>query len=85
MISQLLHLPFPLGLSLIMLLPPWAGYLVLGLLVLGLISCGGFILARLGYKPLWALLMVIPVVQIAAYWALAFMRWPRDSTARQQD
>ena len=32
MISQLLHLPFPLGLSLLMLLPPWAGYLVLGLL-----------------------------------------------------
>ncbi len=78
MISAALGLPFPLGLALLQLLPAWAGYLLLGVVVLGLISCAGFILARLGRSPLWALLLVVPVFQILAVWVLAFQRWPRE-------
>lgn len=69
--------PFLTGFDLLMGLPLTLGYVVLGILVLGLIGASGFILARLGIKPLWALLIVVPVAQLIAPWALAYMRWPR--------
>jgi hypothetical protein len=76
MISDLLGVP--LGFELLMALPYWLGYLVLGVLVLGLIGGAGFILARLGISPLWALLLVVPVGQLIAYWWLAYAAWPRE-------
>jgi hypothetical protein len=76
MISELIGIP--LGFELLMWLPHWLGYLLLGVLVVGLIGCGGFVLARLGISPLWALLLVVPVLQLAAYWWLAFKAWPRE-------
>lgn len=38
----------------------------------------GFILKRLGFNPLWALLSFIPALGIPALWLLTFLRWPRD-------
>jgi hypothetical protein len=78
MISDYLNLPFPLGFELLLQLPVWAAYLVLGFLVLGLLSASGFILARLGHSPLWALVLIVPLAQIIAYWTLALKRWPRE-------
>lgn len=77
MIAELLHLPFPLGMDLLQMMPATLGYLLLGIVVLGWISASGFVLARLGIKPLWALLLVVPYAQIVAYWALAYKEWPR--------
>lgn len=78
MIADFLDLPFPLGMDLLQALPMTLGYLLLGFIVVGLVSAGGFVLARLGIKPLWALLLVVPVVQIVALWGFATRKWPRE-------
>jgi hypothetical protein len=77
MISSALGLPFPLGLPLLMLLPTWLGYLIMGMLILLLLALAGFVLARLGFKPLWSLLLIVPFAQVVVVWALALCRWPR--------
>lgn len=79
MISDLLGLPFPLGFELLQSMPMWAANLMLGLLLAGLLSASGFVLARLGRSPLWALLLLVPMVQIIAYWVFAYKPWPRES------
>jgi len=66
------------GLDLLMSLPPWLGYLILGLEILVFVSCAGFVLARLGHKPFWALLLLVPVLQVALWWGLAYTIWPRE-------
>jgi hypothetical protein len=38
----------------------------------------GRILDRLGISPFWSVLALIPVVNLAALWLLAFSAWPRD-------
>jgi hypothetical protein len=37
----------------------------------------GFILKRLGFNPLWALLAFVPAVGVPALWLLAFIGWPQ--------
>ena len=39
----------------------------------------GFILKRLGYTPLWALLSFIPALGVPALWLFSYIRWPRDA------
>jgi uncharacterized membrane protein YhaH (DUF805 family) len=34
------------------------------------------IVRRVGYSGWWALLMIVPGVNVIALWALAFIRWP---------
>jgi uncharacterized membrane protein YhaH (DUF805 family) len=34
------------------------------------------IVRRAGYSGWWALLMIVPGVNVIALWALAFIRWP---------
>jgi hypothetical protein len=34
------------------------------------------IVRRVGYSGWWALLIIVPGVNIIALWALAFIRWP---------
>ena len=36
------------------------------------------ILRRMGYSRAWAILWLIPVANIVALWALAYIKWPRD-------
>jgi predicted ABC-type exoprotein transport system permease subunit len=36
------------------------------------------ILRRIGYSRAWALLWLIPIVNIIALWVLASAKWPRD-------
>lgn len=78
MIADLLHLPFPLGFDLLQAMPPALGYLLLGLIIMGWISAAGFVLARLGYRPLWAFALVVPFVQTIVLWLFAYSRWPRE-------
>lgn len=70
---------FPIGFTLLMALPYTLGYVVLGVLVLGLIGASGFVLARLGIKPLWALVLPVPFVQVISLWVFAYKRWPREN------
>jgi hypothetical protein len=36
----------------------------------------GRILGRLGSSPFWSVLAVIPLINLAALWLLAFRDWP---------
>lgn len=33
---------------------------------------------RAGYPPVWAFLMVVPVVNLIVMWLFAFARWPNE-------
>jgi hypothetical protein len=37
----------------------------------------GRILNRIGFSPLWSLLIFVPLVNLIALWILAFTEWPR--------
>lgn len=37
------------------------------------------ILRRLGLAGWWALLAIVPLVNLLALWIFAFARWPRDA------
>ena len=50
----------------------------MGLLVAGTLTLAGFILARLGYKPLWALLLIVPTANVISLWVLALIKFPRE-------
>ncbi len=36
----------------------------------------GRILGRLGFSPLWSVLVFAPLLNLVALWALAFVDWP---------
>jgi len=76
--------PFPLGFELLQAMPATLGYLVLGIIVLGLVSAAGFVLARVGIKPLWAVLSVVPFLQVIAIWVFAYKSWPRKPGTPEQ-
>jgi len=38
----------------------------------------GRILNRIGFSPLWSVLMFIPLVNLIALWILAFTEWPGE-------
>jgi len=52
-------------------------WLVLLVVVFGLWLVGR-VLRKAGYSPWWALLTVVPVVNIICWWVFAFASWPRD-------
>jgi hypothetical protein len=36
----------------------------------------GRILSRIGFSPLWSVVMFVPLVNLIALWILAFTDWP---------
>lgn len=38
----------------------------------------GRILGRIGFSPLWAIAMFIPLLNLVVLWVLAFTEWPGD-------
>jgi hypothetical protein len=52
----------------------WLGFIVM---IAAVIYPVGRILGRIGFSPLWSILMFIPVVNLIALWILAFTEWPR--------
>lgn len=65
-------------------LPEWIGYTLLGLMMMLALTAGGFILARMGIKPLFVLFLLIPVVQIVVFWILAYAPWQAERLRREQ-
>jgi hypothetical protein len=59
-------------------LSPYISMSIVGLMVTGMLGCAGFALARMGYKPLWALLLLAPTISVAALWVVAFLPFPRE-------
>jgi type VI protein secretion system component VasK len=45
----------------------------------------GRILQRLGFNPLWCLVMFIPLVGTIALWLFAYSRWPALENAGSRD
>lgn len=56
-------------------LPQWGEYLLQGILIFIMLSSAAVVLTRTGRNPYFAFLMIIPFVQIAAVWYLAFSTW----------
>jgi hypothetical protein len=38
----------------------------------------GRILSRIGFSPLWSVLVFVPFVNLVALWILAFIDWPEQ-------
>lgn len=57
-------------------LPLWAEYLLKGLTILCMMAFPAVAVGRAGRSPYFALLLMIPLVNVAAVWAFAYARWP---------
>ncbi|NYZ17350.1 hypothetical protein HL658_32810 [Azospirillum sp. RWY-5-1] len=57
-------------------LEPWLGYLIVAAILTYTLSIGGWVLAKAGRSPLWILLLLVPYLNVIAFWAFAFARWP---------
>jgi hypothetical protein len=57
-------------------IPIWLAYLVMSLLLVYAMMAAGWVLAKAGRSPLWAFLLLVPWVNVAAIWVFAFVRWP---------
>ena len=54
-----------------------AGHWILMAVAIGLVLYPvGRILGRLGFSPIWSLVALFPLVNLAALWILAFVAWP---------
>lgn len=62
--------------------PEWAQYLLQGITIFVLLSCGAVIAARAGRNPYWSLLFLVPFVYVpsvvAMLWIFAFVKWPKE-------
>jgi hypothetical protein len=43
----------------------------------------GRILRRIGFSPLWSVLVFVPVLNVLGVWILAFTDWPKRSDSQQ--
>ena len=57
-------------------LPQWGEYLLKGIIIFIELSGAAVVLSRTGRNPYFAFLLMVPFVQIAAVWYLAFSVWP---------
>ena len=63
---------------------PNVSLIVIGIMLTWTLAAGSFLLARLGIKPLWVLLLVLPGLNVLAIWLFAYARWPRYEEARRK-
>lgn len=56
----------------------WHWIIILAYLVVLFIPAAK-ILKRTGHSPFWALVLIVPVVNIVLYWVFAFKKWPADN------
>lgn len=56
---------------------------IIGVIIAALLGFAGFVLARMGYKPLWALLLLVPTVGVIAMWVLAYRKFPREKESKK--
>ncbi len=57
-------------------LSPSLHLLLIGTMLALMLALTGFVLARLGYRPLWALLLLVPTLGVVAVWVLAYRAFP---------
>jgi hypothetical protein len=57
--------------------------IVIGIMLTWTLAAGSFLLARLGIKPLWVLLLVLPGLNVLAIWLFAYVKWPRYEEAKR--
>jgi hypothetical protein len=74
-----------IGLELLLSWPEWVRYLYLGIVWMIYISVSGVVLARLGFRPLWALLLVVPYANWLVLVLLAYARWPLAKISNQDN
>jgi hypothetical protein len=59
--------------------PFWLEYLLKGLAIIAMMAFPAIIAGRAGRSPYLALLLMVPVVNVAAVWAFAYAKWPGTS------
>lgn len=64
---------------------PYVLLTIIGLMIAGALTLAGFILARLGYKPLWALVLLPPTVNVIGLWALALIKFPIEKLNNEKN
>ena len=60
----------------IMALDAWTTNLIMAILLLLKMVFGGWVLAKGGRSPLWALILLVNGADILALWVYAYIRWP---------
>ena len=63
---------------------PNVSLIIIGIMLTWTLAAGSFLLARLGIKPLWVLLLVVPGLNVLAIWLFAYVRWPRYEEAKRK-
>lgn len=59
-----------------MSLSQYVSLTIIGLMIAAALTLAGFILARMGYKPLWALVLLPPTINVLGLWVLALIKFP---------
>ncbi|TAM07827.1 MAG: hypothetical protein EPN70_01760 [Paraburkholderia sp.] len=57
-----------------------AHWLVFVIMAVVLLYPIGRILTRIGLSPLWAILALVPMLNLLGLWVLAFVDWPRQGS-----
>ena len=66
-------------------LSPYISMTIVGLMIAAALTLAGFILARMGYKPLWAITLIVPTLNVIAIWVLAVVTFPIDMHKQNQE
>lgn len=64
-------------------LPPLLVVGLWGLLIISLLASGR-VINRAGFSPWWALVLVVPLLNVILIWAFAFARWPAQEALPSQ-
>jgi hypothetical protein len=57
---------------------PYISLTIIGVIVAVMLTLAGFTLARMGYKPLWAVVLLLPNIGLIFTWLAAYRKFPRE-------
>ena len=57
------------------------GYILIIIFLLVLLGVFGQILKKAGYSRFWALLLLIPGINVLLIWVFSFLNWPSSESA----
>ena len=55
-------------------------WLLFAAIVAAIVYPIGRILRRIGYSPLWSVLVFVPILNVLGLWILALADWPKQSS-----
>lgn len=58
-------------------MPVWLMFLSEGLVIFATLAMAAVVASRAGKSPYFALLLMAPLVNVAAIWLFAFSPWPK--------